>query len=98
MFEAGDAIGAGETANPEPDRIYRGGYADLCRLTGLSKRGIQNVVAELRAKNVVRIHQAPGYHRSETSVYRVPPAAAVLNVWRAQGLRFAVGKSKILTE
>lgn len=89
MFEAGQ---------PEPDgaRLYRGGYADLCRLTGLSKRGIQNIVAELQDKHVIRIQQAPGYHRTETSVYHVPPAAAVLDSWRSLGLRFAAGKSKTL--
>jgi hypothetical protein len=89
MFEAGEP-------DPGGDRIYSGGYADLCRLTGLSKRGIQNIVAELKAKSVIRLHQAPGYHRTETSAYRVPPAAAVLNQWLSLGLRFAIGKSKTL--
>jgi len=97
MFEAGETLGAGESAGSTLDRVYRGGYADLCRLTGLSKRGIQNVVAGLRAKQVITIHRAPGYHRTETSAYRVPPAGAVVDSWRSRGWRFAVGKSKILT-
>ena len=29
--------------------LYKGGYSDLCAQTGLSKRGIQNVIAELLA-------------------------------------------------
>ncbi len=91
MFESGEAQdGAGEV------RIYRGGYADLCRLTGLSKRGIQNIVGELQEKSVIGIHQAPGYHRTETSAYRVPAASAVVREWHARGWRFALGKSKTL--
>jgi hypothetical protein len=91
MYEAGETAGA-----PEEVRIYRGGYADLCRLTGLSKRGIQNIVAELQEKNVIEIHQAPGYHRTETSAYRVKSPASVVRHWHARGLRFALGKSKTL--
>lgn len=89
MYEAGQ--GADGTA-----RIYKGGYADLCRLTGLSKRGIQNIVAELQVKQVIRIHQQPGYHRTETSAYLVPDADGVLRTWFANGWRHALGKSKIL--
>lgn len=85
----------------EPDltsgrRLFRGGYIDLVRLTGLSKRGIQNVVAELQDKSVITLHQAPGYHRSQTSVYEVAPKQVVLERWFAQGLRYATGKSKRL--
>jgi hypothetical protein len=90
MYEAGEPA-------PNGAHIYRGGYADLCRLTGLSKRGIQNIVGELQQKNVIRIHQAPGYHRTETSAYRVPAAAEVVNAWLSNGLRFALGKSKTLS-
>jgi hypothetical protein len=90
MFEQGE---------PQPGlagRLYRGGYVDLCRLTGLSKRGIQNAVAELIRKAVLSIHQAPGYHRTQTTVYQVPAEEAVLKTWFAAGLRYAVGKSKTL--
>ena len=89
MYEAGEAA-AGAT------RIYKGGYADLGRLTGLSKRGIQNIVAELQEKQVIRLHQQPGYHRTETSSYLVPDADAVLREWLSRGWRHALGKSKTL--
>jgi hypothetical protein len=78
-------------------RLYAGGYADLCRLAGLSKRGIQNVIAELQAKSIIAIHRAPGYHRAQTSVYRVLSPDRALALWRQLGLRFALGKSKRLT-
>jgi hypothetical protein len=78
-------------------RLYRGGYAALGALTGLSKRGLQNVVAELQQKGVISIHQAPGHHRTETSIYRVLPPDAVLRSWHLRGYRFAMGKSKTLT-
>lgn len=90
MFERGEH---------RPDssmRLFRGGYVDLVRLTGLSKRGIQNVIAELQAKSVISIHQAPGYHRSQTTVYDVPPEQTILDRWFAKGLRYASGKSKNL--
>jgi hypothetical protein len=90
MFDQGE---------PRPNdsvRLFRGGYVDLVRLTGLSKRGIQNVIAELQAKSVISIHQAPGYHRSQTTVYDVPPEQTVLDRWFAKGLRYASGKSKNL--
>jgi hypothetical protein len=90
MYENG-ASGADSGA-----RIYRGGYADLGALTGLSKRGIQNVVAELQRKRVISLEQAPGHHRSQTSVYRVPAAAIVLETWFGEGWRYALGKSKVL--
>ena len=90
MYEAGESAG-------ECLRIYRGGYADLGRLTGLSKRGIQNIVGELQSKHVIRIHQKPGYHRTETSAYEVPDAQSVVGIWRSQGWRHALGKSKTLT-
>ncbi len=80
------------------DRIYRGGYADLCRLTGLSKRGIQNVIAELQEKSVIRLHTAPGHHRLQTSAYVVPDPDVVLAAWFKLGWRFALGKSKRLTD
>jgi hypothetical protein len=87
--------GAGEsTANSS--RIYKGGYADLGRLTGLSKRGIQNIVAELQAKQAISIHQQPGYHRTETTAYLVPEAGAVVQLWFSKGWRRALGKSKTL--
>lgn len=89
MFEAGEGNGGNS-------RIYKGGYADLGRLTGLSKRGIQNIVAELQAKQVIRIHQQPGYHRTETSAYLVPDADSVVRAWFANGWRHALGKSKTL--
>lgn len=77
-------------------RVYRGGYNDLCMHTGLSKRGIQNAVAELLAKAVVSIHHRPGYHRSQVSVYRVLTEEEALSVWRSRELHYAVGKSKTL--
>jgi hypothetical protein len=86
-------VGWGESV-----RIYRGGYADLKRLTGLSKRGIQNVMGELQRKQVIRIHQKPGYHRTETSAYEVPDSAAVIEIWRSHGWRHSLGKSKTLTD
>ena len=90
MYEAGESAAGGT-------RIYKGGYADLARLTGLSKRGVQNVVAELQAKLVIRIHQQPGYRRTETSAYAVPDSDGVLRRWFSQGWRHALGKSKVLT-
>lgn len=87
---------AGEPAEASA-RLYRGGYADLCRLAGLSKRGIQNVIAELQRKTAISIYQQPGYHRTQTSVYRVHTPEAVLSDWASRGLRYAVGKSKTLT-
>lgn len=78
-------------------RLYRGGYADLCRLTGLSKRGVQNIIAGLEDKRVIALAQPPGHHRTETSVYRVWPGEAVVEGWHARGLRFAFGKSKTLS-
>jgi hypothetical protein len=89
MFERGET-------QDNHARLFRGGYVDLVRLTGLSKRGIQNVIAELQAKSVISIHQAPGYHRSQTTVYEVPPEQAVLERWYGKGLRYASGKSKNL--
>ena len=77
-------------------KLFRGGYADLCRLTGMSKRGIQNVIAELQQKSVIQLHTPPGHHRLQTSAYLIPPAAAVLECWAAKGWRYAVGKSKTL--
>jgi len=89
MYEAGEGTDSSH-------HIYKGGYADLGRLTGLSKRGIQNIVAELQAKQVIRMHQQPGYHRTETSAYLIPDADAVLHTWFANGWRHALGKSKTL--
>ena len=89
MYEAGEESGA-------HSRIYKGGYADLGRLTGLSKRGIQNIVAELQAKKALQLHQQPGYHRTETSAYLVPDPESLLHSWRANGWRHAYGKSKTL--
>jgi hypothetical protein len=88
-----------EQGEPNPGlgrRLYRGGYVDLCRLTGLSKRGIQNAVAELLKKSVLSIHQAPGYHRTQTTVYEVPAEDLVLKAWMERGYRYAIGKSKTL--
>jgi hypothetical protein len=78
--------------------VYRGGYADLGQLTGLSKRGIQNVIGELQQKRAIRLHTAPGHHRTQTSAYVVPKPEAVLEIWHGRGWRFAVGKSKCLTD
>ena len=66
------------------------------RLTGLSKRGIQKIVGELRGKQIIRMHQKPGYHRTETSAYLVPSAETVLATWSSNGWRHALGKSKTL--
>ncbi len=90
MYGAAAASGDGNS------RIYKGGYADLGRLTGLSKRGLQNIIAELQSKQVIRLHQQPGYHRTETSAYLVPPPEAVLAAWFAMGWRHALGKGKVL--
>lgn len=91
MYQAG-------TADEDGSRLYRGGYNDLRLLTGLSKRGLQNVVAELQEKKALRLHQAPGYHRVQTSVYRVLGENQVLAEWRASGWRYALGKGKRLVE
>ena len=91
MFENTDAEEGGE-------RLYRGGYADIGRLTGLSKRGIQNVIGELQEKDVIRLHRAPGHHRLQTSAYVVPNPDAVLAAWFERGWRFSTGKSKRLTD
>ena len=77
--------------------LYKGGYSDLCAQTGLSKRGIQNVIAELLDKAVVTRHQPPGYHRSQMTIYRVLSEDEILLAWQSGGLRYAVGKSKTLT-
>jgi hypothetical protein len=82
----------------DEERLYRGGYADIGRLTGLSKRGIQNVIGELQQKDVIRLHTAPGHHRLQTSAYVVPKPEAVLAAWFARGWRFSTGKSKRLTD
>lgn len=91
MFSNAEAGQGGE-------KIYRGGYADIGRLTGLSKRGIQNVIAELQEKAVIHLHTAPGHHRLQTSAYAVPDAAAIIVEWHNRGWRFAVGKSKKLID
>lgn len=90
MYEEGKSGEGGDA------RLYRGGYADLVRLTGMSKRGIQNVVAELQAKHVISIQQKPGHHRTEMSVYAVLSAEKVLDMWFSYGWRYAAGKSKVL--
>jgi hypothetical protein len=90
MYEAGEDGGG-------LSRIYTGGYADLRRLTGLSKRGIQNIVMELQTKQVLRIDQRPGYYRTETTAYLVPDDESVLKTWFSNGWRYALGKSKALT-
>ena len=91
IFENAEAGKGGE-------RLYRGGYADIGRLTGLSKRGIQNVIAELQEKGAIRLDQAPGHHRLQTSGYAVLKPEAILTAWFARGWRFATGKSKRLTD
>lgn len=80
------------------EAVYRGGYADLGRLTGLSKRGIQNVIGELQKKLAIRLHTPPGHHRTQTSTYVVPNPETVLETWYQRGWRFAFGKSKHLTD
>lgn len=87
-----------EPAPEGGDTIYRGGYADLGRLTGLSKRGIQNVIGELQQKAVIQLHTPPGHHRTQTSAYLVPKPELVLQAWYGRGWRFAFGKSKHLTD
>lgn len=56
------------------------------------------MIAELIEKEVIRLHTAPGHHRLQTSAYTVPRAESVLASWMARGWRFAVGKSKRLTD
>jgi hypothetical protein len=90
MWQKGEQAGEGK-------RLYGGGYRALCDLTGMSKRGIQNVVAELQHKGVISIHQAPGYHRTQFSVYQVLGENEVLAYWKSQGYLFALGKGKELT-
>jgi len=89
---------ASSETEPGGEAVYRGGYADLGRLTGLSKRGVQNVIGELREKLAIRVHTPPGHHRTQTSAYVVPKPEAVLETWYERGWRFAFGKSKRLTD
>lgn len=90
MWQKGEDSGAG-------NRLFAGGYRALCDLTGMSKRGVQNVIAELQEKQAISIHQAPGYHRSQFSVYQVLSEEHVLRIWRSRGYQYAVGKGKTLT-
>lgn len=90
MWQKGEDSGAG-------NRLFAGGYRALCDLTGMSKRGIQNVVSELQEKHAISIHQAPGYHRTQFSVYQVLGEEQVLKIWRDRGYKYAVGKGKTLT-
>ena len=78
------------------ERLYAGGYHELCRATGLSKRGVQNIVAELQQKKAVLLQKAPGHHRSQVSVYQVRAESDVLAGWYAEGYRFVLGKGRIL--
>lgn len=91
MYDQGEALDAGRGS-----RLYRGGYTDLCRLSGLSKRGVQNVVAELLQKGAIAIHQAPGYHKTQTTVYAILCEQALLASWLNRGLCYAAGKGKRL--
>jgi hypothetical protein len=91
MYDNGEILDAGQGS-----RLYRGGYADLCRLSGLSKRGVQNVVGELLQKGAIAIHQAPGYHKTQTSVYAILCEQALLASWLNRGLCYAAGKGKRL--
>jgi len=90
MWRKGGPCGEGK-------RLYGGGYRALCDLTGMSKRGIQNVVAELQDKGPLSIHQAPGYHRTQFSVYEVLGEEQVLQLWRQRGYQYAFGKAKTLS-
>ena len=83
-------------AKGESDRLYSGGYQDLCTLTGLSKRGIQNIIGELQEKSVLTLERPPGHHRSEVSVYRVPSERSVLQRWYDAGYRYVAGKGRVL--
>jgi hypothetical protein len=89
MWQRGQPAGEGK-------RLYAGGYSALCDLTGMSKRGIQNVVGELQRKGPISIHQAPGYHRTQFSIYQVLGENEVLALWKLQGYQFALGKGKEL--
>ena len=91
MYSHGEPEGGEDSS-----RLYRGGYKDLCDLSGLSKRGVQNVIRELLDKRVIELHQAPGYHRTQTSVYRVFAEREVMSAWWNAGFRYAVGKGKAL--
>ena len=77
-------------------RIYKGGYADLGRLTGLSKRGIQNIVAELQAKHVNRASTSnPAIIEPKLAPISFGMSRAV-QLWFSKGWRRALGKSKTL--
>lgn len=78
------------------ERLYSGGYHDLCNATGLSKRGVQNIIAELQEKNALTLEKPPGHHRTQVSVYRVHSESDVLAAWYAEGYRFVVGKGRVL--
>lgn len=79
-----------------PEGLYRGGYNDLCQLTGLSKRGVQNSIAELREKGAITIDKSPGHHRSEVSVYKVATERQILESWHEAGHREVIGRGRIL--
>jgi hypothetical protein len=72
-------------------RFGRGGHQP-----GHESAAPRNIVAELQAKQVIRMHQQPGYHRTATSPYLVPDADSILRTWLGHGWRHAVGESKSL--
>ena len=87
MFQRGEG---------DEERLYSGGYHDLCRATGLSKRGVQNIIAELQEKHVLKLEKPPGHYRTQVSFYRVRSESDVLAGWYAEGYRFVLGKGRIL--
>jgi hypothetical protein len=89
LLEAGQQDRNGRT-------LFEGGYHDLCRRTGMSKRGVQNVIAELQAKGAVERYRLPGHHRSQPTVYQIWPEPVLLRRWSEAGYSHVLGKSRIL--
>ena len=91
MYERGLETGEGS-------RLFRAGYAELGRLSGLSKRGIQNIVDALEQKSAVSVETAPGYRRSETTAYRVYSGSRIVQKWHEHGYWYVLPKGRQLVK
>jgi len=83
-------------AADEGSRLFRAGYNELGKLSGLSKRGIQNIVNGLEQKGAVSVETAPGYRRTETTAYRVYSAVRIVENWHREGYQYVVAKARQL--
>ena len=91
MYEGGRETGEGS-------RLFRAGYAELGRLSGLSKRGIQNIVDALEQKSAVSVETAPGYRRTETTAYRVYSGSRIVQKWHEDGYQYVLPKGRQLVK